>query len=89
MALGAAKRQVLGQILREGMTTALTGAVLGATGAAFVGRMLQGTIYGVDPSNPLTFVAISTTLFAAAFLACLVPACRAASVNPMTALRQP
>lgn len=88
MALGGGKRQVIGQLLREGMMTAVAGTALGAVGAVFIGRMLQGAIYGIEPSNPLPFVVVAVVLVAAAFVACLVPARRAASVDPMVILRQ-
>jgi putative ABC transport system permease protein len=88
IALGARKQQVLSQILREGMVTALVGTALGGVGAAMIGNALQGALYGVDTSNPITFVAVAALLLAAALAACLVPARRAASVDPMVALRQ-
>ena len=79
---------VLGQVLREGMLTAGVGTAAGAIGAALVGRALSGAVFGIESSSPLTFVAVALVLLAAAFLACLVPARRAASVDPMVALRQ-
>jgi putative ABC transport system permease protein len=88
MALGARQREVLGHVLREGMLTAVAGTALGAAGATLVGRALTGLVYGVDPGNPLTFVAVALTLLTAALLACVVPARRAASVDPMVALRE-
>ena len=88
MALGGRTRQVLAGVLREGMTTALAGTALGAIGAAFIGRMLEGAIYGVDPFNPVTFAVVAATLLLAALVACVVPARRAASVDPLAALRQ-
>ena len=88
MALGGNTSQVLAQVLREGMTTALAGTALGAIGAGLIGRMLEGAIYGVEPTNPITFAAVAVTLLLAAFVACVVPARRAASVDPMVALRQ-
>jgi putative ABC transport system permease protein len=88
MALGAQRREVLTQVLREGMATAMAGTVLGGVGAALVGRALEGTVYGVDTANPLTFVAVAALLLGAALVACLVPARRAATVDPMVALRQ-
>jgi putative ABC transport system permease protein len=88
MALGGGKRHVVAQIVREGMTTAIAGTALGAIGAAFIGRTLQGAIYGIEPSNPLPFVAVAIVLIIAAFVACLIPARRAASVDPMVILRQ-
>ncbi|MGH8637458.1 MAG: ABC transporter permease [Burkholderiales bacterium] len=88
MALGGTRWQVVSRILREGMTTAAVGTALGAIGAAFIGRTLQGVIYGVEPSNPIPSIAVAAVLLFAAFVACLVPARRAASVNPIVALRQ-
>jgi putative ABC transport system permease protein len=88
MALGARRGQVISQVLREGMGTALIGTALGAIGAVVIGRALQGTVYALDASNPLTFVVVALLLLAAALVACLVPARRAASVDPMVALRE-
>jgi putative ABC transport system permease protein len=88
MALGARRAQVLAQVLREGMATALAGTVLGVAGAALVGRTLKGAIYGVDAGNPLTFAAVAALLLLAALIACVVPARRAATVDPLVALRQ-
>ena len=89
MALGGRPRQVLMQVLWEGMTTALGGTALGAAGAMLIGRLLAGMVYGVEPASASTFVVVASTLVVAALLACFVPARRAASVDPMTALRQP
>jgi putative ABC transport system permease protein len=88
MALGGTRWQVVSRILREGMTTAAVGTALGAIGATFIGRTLQGVLYGVEPSNPVPFIVVAAILLFAAFVACLVPARRAASVNPIVALRQ-
>jgi putative ABC transport system permease protein len=88
MALGARRGQVIAQVLREGMTTALVGTMLGAVGAVVVGRALEGAIFGVESDNPLTFGAVAVLLLTAALIACLVPARRAAGVDPMVALRE-
>jgi putative ABC transport system permease protein len=88
MALGAKRGQVLGQILREGLGTALLGTALGGFGAALIGRLLKGAVFGVDTANPMTFAAVAGLLLLAAFVACVVPARRAATVDPMVALRQ-
>jgi putative ABC transport system permease protein len=88
MALGAGRGQVVSQIVREGMATALAGTALGAAGAYVLGRAMKGTVFGVDSADPLVFVGVALTLLGAALLACLVPARRAASVDPMVALRQ-
>lgn len=88
MALGAPRARVLQEVLREGMTTALIGTILGAAGAWFIGVAMKGTIYGVAAFDPLAFVIVAGTLLGSALLACLVPARRAASVDPIVALRQ-
>ena len=88
MALGARRSQVLGQILREGMATALLGTAIGGVGAVLIGRALKGAVSGVDSTNPLLFVAVAALLLTAALIACVVPARRAATVDPMVALRQ-
>jgi putative ABC transport system permease protein len=75
-------------VLKEGMLTAGIGIVLGAFGAYFVGRTLQGMWYGVEAIDPVAFGTVAVLLLGSAMLACLVPARRAASVDPMVALRQ-
>ncbi len=88
MALGAGRAQVLRQVLREGMTTALLGVAIGTLGAFAVGRAMKGMFYGVGAVEPVALASVVALLLASAALACLVPARRAASVDPMTALRQ-
>jgi putative ABC transport system permease protein len=88
MALGAARRQVIGQVLAEGMLTAAAGVGLGFGGAYLVGRAMRGMWFGVGAIDPIGFGAVAIVLLAAALVACVVPARRAASVDPLTALRQ-
>jgi putative ABC transport system permease protein len=88
MALGGQPGQVLAHVLREGMGTALAGTALGGVGAVLIGRALEGAVYGVRSTDPLTFAVVALTLLAAALVACVVPARRAARVDPMVALRQ-
>ncbi len=88
MALGAGRGQVLAQVLREGMTTALAGTAVGGLGAWFAGRAMQGMVYGVEATDPVLFIAVALLLLGAALVACLLPARRAAAVDPMVALRQ-
>ena len=88
MALGAGRGRVLAEILREGMGTALVGVVVGTAGAYAVGRAMQGMVYGVGTFDLTAFSVVVVTLLGSALLACLVPARRAASVDPMVALRQ-
>jgi putative ABC transport system permease protein len=88
IALGASRRHVLGRVLREGMLTALLGTVLGAAGAYFVGRAMQGLVFGTTDVPWPTFAAVASTLIATALVACLIPADRAALVDPIVALRE-
>jgi putative ABC transport system permease protein len=88
MALGAGREQVVRQILREGMVTAVIGVVLGTVGAYLVGRAMQGMWFGVGIVDPAAFSVVAGLLLSSAILACLVPARRAASIDPMVALRQ-
>jgi putative ABC transport system permease protein len=88
MALGADRAHVLRQVLREGMTTAVIGTAVGSVGAFFVDRTMRGMVSGVSDVDPTAFIVVAVTLLGAALLACVVPARRAASVDPMVALRQ-
>jgi putative ABC transport system permease protein len=88
MALGAGRGQVLGQVLRDGMITAIAGLVLGSVGAYFVARAMRSLVFGAGSLDWLTFIVVGLALLATALVACLVPATRAASVDPLIALRQ-
>ena len=87
MALGAGRGRLIAEVLREGMTTTLLGVVIGSGGAYAVGRAMQGMIYGVSAFDVPAFSVVVFTLIASALAACIVPARRAASVDPMVALR--
>jgi putative ABC transport system permease protein len=87
MALGAAGRQILSLVLREGATLALLGLGLGLGGAYLVGRAMKSTLYGVSAMDIGAFSTVAIVLLAAALLACYFPARRASRVDPMVALR--
>jgi ABC-type antimicrobial peptide transport system permease subunit len=87
MALGAHRWTVLGLMLRHGVRLTCAGLVLGLLGAVTATRILTSVLYGTSPTDPLIFAAISLLLAAIALVACFVPACRAANVDPMVALR--
>jgi putative ABC transport system permease protein len=88
LALGAGRPRVLRSVLRDGMLTAVAGTALGSIGAYFVGRAMEGLVYGVGRVNWATFTVVALTLTATALVACLVPASRAARVDPLVALRE-
>jgi ABC-type antimicrobial peptide transport system permease subunit len=87
MALGARRHQVLALVLREGLVLAGAGLALGIGIAALFTRSLRGLLFGVDPHDPLTLVTVGLVLLVVTLGACLLPARRAASVDPMRALR--
>jgi putative ABC transport system permease protein len=87
IAFGASQELVLKLVLKEGLALAASGLGIGLIGAFFVGRALNGLFYGVGSVDLIALCAVAITLFAAAFLACYVPARRAARVDPMVALR--
>jgi predicted permease len=87
MALGAARRDVLLLIVRQGMTLAAIGLGIGLLTALGVARLLSQILYGVSPADPLTFAGVSLLLALVAALACYIPARRATKVDPLVALR--
>jgi putative ABC transport system permease protein len=87
MALGARPRDVLGLVMGEGAVLASIGVAAGLAGAAGLTRLLAGLLFGVRTSDPFTFAAVPLGLIAVALVATYVPAQRAASVDPMAALR--
>jgi predicted permease len=86
-ALGAQRRDVLGLIGREGLTLVFAGALLGLGAAMLITRWLASLLYGVTPSDPLTFAAVALLLMLVGAAACYIPARRATRVDPMVALR--
>jgi predicted permease len=87
MALGAQRFDVLRMVLRDGAQMTLAGIVLGVVGAAILTRLMSGMLFGVKPTDPVTFVTVGVLLSAVALLACYVPARRAMKVDPNEALR--
>ena len=88
LALGADRPTILKLVLGQGMLLTAIGLALGLTGAAVLTRTLSGLVYGVGTLDPLTFVAVPLLLCIVALAACFLPARRAASVDPITTLRQ-
>jgi putative ABC transport system permease protein len=87
MALGARVGDVVGMVVKEGMTPALLGIAIGVFGAWLLSGLLSRLIYGVSATDPYTFAAVALLLATVAFIACLIPAYRATRVEPVKALR--
>jgi putative ABC transport system permease protein len=87
LALGAQLGDVLRRVVFEGMKPTLLGVALGTAGALALGRVLSSLIYGVRPTDPVTFLAVAVLLAAVALLASILPAYRATKVDPIVALR--
>jgi putative ABC transport system permease protein len=87
LALGADRSQVLVMVLRHGLSLAAAGIVIGLIGAFALTRLMQTLLYGVRPTDPLTFVVVAAVLLLVALMASLLPARRATRVSPMIALR--
>jgi predicted permease len=87
MALGARIGDVLRMVVKDGMKPALAGIGLGALGASLLTGLLSKLIYGVSPTDPITFAAVALLLFVVALMSCLIPAWQAARVEPLQALR--
>jgi putative ABC transport system permease protein len=87
LALGAGSRRVLAFVLRQGMALVAVGMAVGAIVAVWVSRFAAALLHGVAPTDPLTYGAIAVLVGGAAAVACIVPARRAARVNPVISLR--
>ena len=87
MAVGARERDVLRLMMRQGMTPALLGLVIGLAAASGLTRVMKSLLFGVSATDPLTFAALAMLLLSVALMACYFPARRATKVDPMIALR--
>ena len=87
LALGAQRRDVLGIVLKKGMSWTLLGVVIGLLVAFALARLMASLLFGVSATDPLTFLAVALILTSVALLACAIPARRATKVDPLVALR--
>ena len=87
MAIGAARGDVVRLVMRQGLTLVTIGGGIGLVLALGASQLIRGMLYGSNPIDPLTFIGVPLVLFSVAALAIWVPARRAASVDPVTAIR--
>ena len=87
MSLGAGRREILQLIVRQGMTLAFAGVIIGVVASLALTRLLTGLLFGVRATDPSIFAAAAAVLVMCAFLACYVPARRATRVDPISVLR--
>ena len=87
IALGAQSRDVLRLVVGQGVALALVGVAIGLGAAFLLTRAIKGLLFGVSPTDPLTFLAISLLLLFTALIASFIPARRATKVDPLVALR--
>jgi predicted permease len=87
MALGATQHDILGLVVRQGMALAFSGVAIGLTAAFLLTRLIRSLLFGVQATDPFTFVGISLLLALIALLASYIPARRAARIDPMVSLR--
>jgi putative ABC transport system permease protein len=86
-AIGASRGQIVGMILRQGLWKSTLGIVLGLVGAFLLSRYMTSLLFGVQPTDPLVYAAVSAVLLGVALLASYLPARRAAKIDPLVALR--
>jgi predicted permease len=87
LALGAEAGSILRMVLRQGLRLAVAGALVGLVCALIVSHLMAGLLYGVRPTDPLTFAGVALLLIGVALFACYIPARRAIHVDPLVALR--
>jgi ABC-type antimicrobial peptide transport system permease subunit len=88
MSLGAPPSRVLSMVMFDGASLLAFGTVLGIAGSFAATRLLEGLLFGVAPSDPLTLVLVTAVMAAVGLAACSVPALRAARVDPLIAIRK-
>jgi ABC-type antimicrobial peptide transport system permease subunit len=87
MALGAERNTILAMILRQGLMPAFIGVAAGLAGAFGLTRLMESLLYGVKSGDPISFFGVAATLLMVALFAVLIPARRAISLDPVSALR--
>jgi ABC-type antimicrobial peptide transport system permease subunit len=87
MALGADQGNVLAQVMKQGLVLTTVGIIAGLAGAFAMNRLISSLLFGVQPTDPTTMVAVVATITLVAAVACWLPAWRASRVDPNVVLR--
>jgi predicted permease len=87
VALGASTGGIVRLVLRQGLTLAVIGIAIGVGGALALARVTQSLLFGVSPTDPMTYAAVGAVILLVALAACMVPAQRAMRVDPLVAIR--
>jgi ABC-type antimicrobial peptide transport system permease subunit len=88
VALGARAGNIVGAVMRSGMATVTLGLAIGLMGAFIAARLIASLLFGVSPRDPVVFLGVGSVLLVTSILANLLPARRAARVEPMRSLRE-
>jgi putative ABC transport system permease protein len=86
-ALGASRANILGMVVRQGLGMTAAGAVFGIIAALGMSHLIANMLFGISPLDPATYITVAAGLGVVALGACIVPALRAARVDPMETLR--
>lgn len=87
LAVGAQRVDLLGMVLKEGMTTALVGVVFGSAAAVIATRALKSFLFGISPYDPIAFLTNVVLMLVICASGCLLPAVRASQTEPLSALK--
>ena len=87
MALGATSARVMAMVMRQGMTLVVAGLAVGVVGAFALTQLMSALLFSIEPTDPLTFLAVALVLIAVAAVSCFLPARRVTAIDPMIALR--
>jgi putative ABC transport system permease protein len=87
MALGAEKGQVVGAVIRKGLALIAAGMIIGLLASLALARLIASQLWGVSATDPWTYSGVAVVVMASGVTACLLPASRAAKVDPVQALR--
>ena len=87
LALGATPANIVGLILKKGLSLTLLGVAVGMVASFVLTRLMTSLLFGINPVDPITFASVTVLLLTVSFMACWIPARRAAKTDPLVAIR--